>query len=134
MNVRVAPGLLEEIIAHAKACYPREGCGLLAGKQNTAERFIPMENTLSSETEYEMDPQRLLQELRSLRDSGEELVAIYHSHPFGTPRPSKRDVQFAYYPEAACIIVSLAEPERAKVGVFRIIEGEVLEVEVHAIV
>jgi proteasome lid subunit RPN8/RPN11 len=134
MNIRLAPGILDDVIEHAKSCYPNEGCGLLSGRQYVADRFVPMENTRASESEYAMDPQQLVQQLRSFRESGEVLVAIYHSHPFGSARPSKRDVASSYYPDAASIIVSLAEPECPRVAAFRIIAGEVIEIELHAIV
>ena len=134
MNVRLAPCLLEAIIRHAEACYPKEGCGLLCGTRDAAERFVPMENMKASESEYEMDPQQLVLQLRSFRESGLELVAIYHSHPYGPARPSKRDAASAYYPAAASIIVSLADLKSPKVAAFRITGGEVLKVELHAIV
>ena len=134
MNLNLDPGLLEEIVAHAKASYPREACGLLAGRNNTASRFISMENTRSSPTEYEMDPQELVRQLRSIRESGEALIAIYHSHPAGPLRPSKRDVARSHYPDSAYLIVSLEDPERPETAAFRIIGGEVLDIEVHVIV
>jgi proteasome lid subunit RPN8/RPN11 len=134
MNVSLAAGLFEDIIDHAKQCYPKEGCGLLAGRQGMASRFIPVENISASETEYEMDPPELIGTLRDLRNTGEELVAIYHSHPHGPAHPSKRDIERAYYPDAAHLIVSLAEPQRPQAAVFRIVDGEVLEVELHVIV
>lgn len=133
MNVSLAPGLLEQIVENAKQCYPNEGCGLLVGRQ-AAARFIPIENVCAGETEYEMDPAELIAGLRGLRNTGEELIAIYHSHPRGPARPSKSDIERAYYPEAAHLIVSLAEPECPQAAAFRIIGGEVLEVEVHVIV
>jgi proteasome lid subunit RPN8/RPN11 len=93
-----------------------------------------MTNALASSTEYEMDPAQLIATLRDLRSSGEDLIAIYHSHPRGPARPSKSDIERAYYPAAAYLIISLADPERPQAAAFRIIDGEVLEVEVHAIV
>ena len=129
----LAPDLLEEVIAHAKASYPKEGCGFLAGRR-IAERFIPMRNICGSEAEYEADPAQVAAALRSLRDSGETLIAIYHSHPRGPARPSRTDIERAYYPGAAHLIVSLAEPERPLAAAFRIVDGKVLEVEVHVIV
>jgi proteasome lid subunit RPN8/RPN11 len=134
MNITLGPGLLEQVIGHARACYPKEGCSLLTGTRYSATRFIPMTNTIDSESEYEMDPQELVRELRSFREKGEELVAIYHSHPSAIARPSERDIARAFYPDAAHIIISLNEPEHPKVGAFRIIGREVLEIEVHAIV
>ena len=133
MNVNLASGLLEQVIENAKQCYPAEGCGLLVGR-GTATRFIPVSNIRGSETEYEMDPAELIAGLRDARNSGEALIAIYHSHPRGPARPSTNDIQRAYYPEAAHLIVSLAEPERPRAAAFRIVEGEALEVEVHVIV
>ena len=97
-------------------------------------RFIPVENAKASSSEYEMDPAELIRVWRELRKIGEQLVAIYHSHPSGPAELSKRDIEHAYYPEAAHLIVSLAEPERPRTAAFRIIEGEVLEIEVHVIV
>ena len=134
MNLRLAPGLLEEIVEHAKKCYPKEGCGLVVGSRPEGLRFIPVENAKASSSEYEMDPAELTGVWRKLRNTGDELVAIYHSHPFGPAELSKRDIERAYYPEAAHLIVSLAETERPRAAAFRIIEGEALEIEVHVIV
>lgn len=97
-------------------------------------RVIPMTNIAQSACEFEMDPAELIRTLRDLRSAGEELAAIYHSHPHGPARPSAIDVQRVHYPEAAYLIISLADPERPQVGGFRIIDGEVLDIEVHAIV
>jgi proteasome lid subunit RPN8/RPN11 len=128
-NLVLSPGILDEIVAHAKAAYPREGCGLISGA-----RIIPMTNIARSASEFEMDPAELINTLRDFRNSGEELLAIYHSHPHGPAEPSKLDAQRAYYPEAAHLIVSLADPCNPQIRAFRILDGEVLEIEVHAIV
>ena len=133
MDLLLAPGILEVVIDHARAAYPNEGCGLLAGR-HAAERFIPMKNVSPSAMHYEMDPAELIGILRDLRATGEELIAIYHSHPHGPAELSQTDIQRAHYPEAAQLIVSLAELERPQAAAFRIIEGEVLPIEVRVIV
>ena len=133
MDLTLAAGILEGLMEHAKSAYPKEGCGLLAGRL-TAERFIPMMNTASSLTEYQMDPGELIATLRDLRETGEHLIAIYHSHPNGPAEPSQTDIGRAYYPDAAQLIVSLAEPERPRAAAFRIIDGEVIPIEVHVVV
>ena len=124
------------MIGHAKSAYPQEGCGLIAGVRPSliGVRLIPMTNIAQSAVEFEMDPAELIRTLRDLRGAGEELVAIYHSHPHGPARPSNMDVQQAHYPEAAHLIVSLADPEHPQVAGFRIVDGDVLDIEVHAIV
>ena len=136
MNLILSPAILDEVILHVKNAYPKEGCGLIARIKPSlvGVRLIPMTNIAQSASEFEMDPAELINTLRELRDSGEELAAIYHSHPHAPARPSNIDVQRAYYPEAAHLIVSLADPERPQVAGFRIVDGEVLDIEVHAIV
>ena len=133
MNLTLAAGILEEVLKHAKSAYPKEGCGLLVGRRQ-ADRFLPMMNAASSATQYEMDPAELISALRDLRSTGEELIAIYHSHPHRPPEPSKTDIERAYYPEAAQLIVCLAEVECPRAEAFRIIGGEVIPIELHVIV
>jgi proteasome lid subunit RPN8/RPN11 len=134
MNFTVDSGLLDRMIDHGRAALPNEACGLLVGRNTQASRFIPAENTLRSETAYEIDPAFLAATFRSLRETGEELVGIFHSHPKGPARPSNRDLERAFYPEAVHLIVSLAEPESPQIGCFRIIDGQAYDVELHAIV
>jgi proteasome lid subunit RPN8/RPN11 len=134
MNLSVWPTLMEKMTEHAKACYPREACGLLIGHGATGERFMEVENVLQSETAYEIDPARLADVFRTLRQTGEDLVAIVHSHPRGPATPSRRDIDQAYYPETAHIIVSLADPEHPQIQGFRIVGGAVYPIELHAIV
>jgi len=141
VNLTLAPGILKEVIEHAKAAYPTEACGLIAGPRSApgarggeGRRFIPMANVAQNAAEFEMDPGDLIKILRDLRNAGEELAAIYHSHPHGPTHLSAMDIQRAYYPEAAHLIVGLAELENPQVAAFRIVNGEVLEIEVHAIV
>ena len=126
--------ILAEVVDHARSLYPQEACGLLIGRGNQATRFLPATNTLASETAFEMDPAFLASTFRSIRASGEELVAIFHSHPKAPAEPSKRDLERAFYPEAAHLIVSLARPESPQIKAFRIIDGAACEIEVHAIV
>lgn len=133
MDLTLSPGILEEVIQHAQGAYPREACGLLVGR-GSADRFIPMTNISVSAQEYEMNPAELIRELRQLRETGESLIAIFHSHPHGPAEPSQTDIRRAYYPEAAHLIVSLAELERPQAAGFRIIDGEALAIELRAIV
>ena len=133
MHLALAPGILEEVIRDAQKAYPAEACGLLIGR-NIADRFVPIANISPSPHHYEMDPAQLIATLRTLRTTGERLVAIFHSHPNGPAEPSATDVERAYYPEAAHLIVSLAEPERPLAVAFRIVGGEVIGIEVHVIV
>ena len=133
MSIVLAPGVLEQIVRHAQSHAPKESCGLIAGR-GAGERLIPIRNLLESSTAFEMEPAELIRSLRQLRESGEQLLAIYHSHPFGPAHLSAEDVRRAYYPEAAHIIVSLEAPETPVVRAFRVIDGTPVEIELRAIV
>ena len=58
---------------------------------------------------------------------GEELVAIYHSHPASQPYPSPTDRAEAHYPDAFYVLVSLRADE-PELRAFRILDGAVREV------
>ena len=81
-----------------------------------------------------MEPEELISALRSIRTNGESLLAIVHSHPRGPAIPSSRDIERAWYPESAQVIVSLASAETPDVRGFRIVDGLVIEIELRVIV
>jgi [CysO sulfur-carrier protein]-S-L-cysteine hydrolase len=140
VHLILEPGLLDVVVRYAQTQLPLECCGLLVGSGGTGllagsvSRFIPITNRLASATEYEMEPAELIESLRSLRQSGEKFLAIFHSHPRGPAVPSPRDIERAYYPEAAHVIASLTSAETPEVRGFRIVDGEVIEIELRAIV
>lgn len=124
----LAADLVEELIAHAAAHNPEEACGLLAGIENRARGFYPVENILHSPTAFEMDPLQQVRAMLAMETKGLELVAICHSHPSGPPWPSSMDVAQAYYPDSAQIIISLADPARPVMRAFTIRDGLVSEI------
>ncbi len=108
------PGdLRDAMVAHCRREAPRECCGLLGGRGRRAATFHPLTNSLASETRYEADPQEVIRAVVSMRERGDEIVAIYHSHPRWAATPSRTDLATNYYGEVPRIIVSLLgeEPE-----------------------
>lgn len=116
---------LDEILAHVRAEFPREACGLLAGRSDVVERVFPMRNAEQSEVAYRLDPEEQYRVFMEMERRGWELVGIYHSHPHGPAYPSARDIETAYYPETVYLIVSLAEGAAPVLRGFRIREGRV---------
>jgi proteasome lid subunit RPN8/RPN11 len=133
MDLILAPGILEEVIQRAKDGCPNEACGLLVGR-DAVDRFIPVKNIAAGPDRYEMDPAELISVLRNLRETGEKLLAVFHSHPQGPAELSKTDIEHAYYPEAAHLIISLADPDRPQAAAFRIVDGQAIAVELRVIV
>lgn len=119
---------LNQIVDHLQACYPLEGCGLLAGdERGRVTAVYPITNILHSPTAYEMDPAQQLQAMLDLEAAGWQIFAIYHSHPQGPETPSPTDIALAFYPEATYIIVSLRERSAPVIRAFQIVAKEVIE-------
>ena len=116
---------LEEIFAYAKQAAPAECCGLIGGGTGQARSLYPMRNVAAdAHVSYEAAPEDLFAAQRQMRERGEELIAIYHSHPRSAePAPSETDVRLAYYPQAVYFIVGLAGSQPV-IRAFRISERE----------
>ncbi|MCA1683262.1 MAG: M67 family metallopeptidase [Actinobacteria bacterium] len=121
--------LKDDIVAHARAEAPKEACGLVAGSGASASRVIRCANAHDAPvTRYAIAPAEQLRAFRDMEAKGEELVAIYHSHPVTQPYPSSTDRAEAHYPDAFYILVSLWDgpPE---LRAYRIRDGWVRAVE-----
>ena len=78
---------------------------------------------------YFMDSIEQLKVVKEIRKEELEMIGIYHSHPGSDAYPSARDVELAFYPAVAYIIVSLKNKQRPEIRAFRIVEGEIKEEE-----
>ncbi|PLV56297.1 M67 family metallopeptidase [Thermotoga sp. SG1] len=124
----------KEIIDHCFETFPFEACGLLAGTIKNDQYEVLQVFRMSNIAEdparnYLMDPKEQFNVFKQMRKQQLCFLGIYHSHPLSDPFPSKKDVEMAYYPEAVYIIVSLKHPQVPRVKAFRILNGEIFEVE-----
>lgn len=126
MQLTVPQAILEQIITHAQKEAPKEACGLISGKDKVAIKAYPVTNTDQSNTTYLMDPKEQFAVFKDMRQTGTELLAIYHSHPATEAYPSATDIRLALYPEAYYFIISLAQ-KKPIVRAFSITNGEVEE-------
>jgi len=118
------------MISHARGQLPDEACGILSGKEGVVSDVYPMTNADKSSQTYFMDPKEQLRVMKKIRERGQELIGIYHSHPETEAVPSKHDVALAYYPDASYIIVSFKDKEKPRMRSFRIVDKEVKEEEI----
>lgn len=121
---------VDDIVQHCRNDYPNEACGLLSGKGNEIKRVFRMTNVEHSPVVYVMDPKEQLKIFDEIDRDGQELIAIYHSHTHSQAYPSATDIRMAYYPESVYVIVSLADIENPVSRAFRIVDGQVREIEV----
>lgn len=117
-------------MAHAEQEYPRECCGMLLAGTNDPSRLRLRECTNSQDRFHELDPARfprtsanayyfdpadLLAVERELRERGEVLHAIYHSHPDAEAYFSEEDIRQAVvdgeavYPAVIQLVIPVRE-------------------------
>ena len=126
MNIQFTTDQFDQIIAHAREAAPHECCGLIGGSAGGKAQAIYRARNVAADplTAYEAAPEDLFAAQRTMRDRGEQLLAIYHSHPRAkNPEPSATDIRLAYYPSAVYLIVGLGAAEPC-VRAFRISERE----------
>jgi proteasome lid subunit RPN8/RPN11 len=127
------------MIAHARAAYPNEMCGVIAGDRPAREggralRFEPTRNKAASPYRYEIDPDDLLRMTIATDDADEVFWGIVHSHTHTPAVPSPTDISLAFYPDSLYLVVSLADDQvDARTGepgvrAWRIVDGSVDEV------
>lgn len=132
----------QEVIKHCQKEYPKEACGILAGRyagqpsvpeqsegnSGLVRKVYKMKNTSENpETCYFMEPKEQLKVFKEMRGLGIEMLGIYHSHSGTSAYPSQRDCEMAFYPEACYVIISLQDFNNPDVRAFRIIEGKIAE-------
>ncbi len=112
---------LRQIADAAEAAYPRECCGLLAGKPRPngdleVVRVHPSANLGKRPDRFEIDP-RLWVDLSRAHGKGPvKVVGLYHSHPYKPAQPSTADLEAAWGEELVWIIVSVAGPPNSGTG------------------
>jgi proteasome lid subunit RPN8/RPN11 len=129
--MRIAQGMIDEIVAHAREDLPNECCGLIGGVGEEAKTLYRARNAFASPFSYRVDPgdqYRIIE--KEMREAGEELLAIYHSHTKSPAHPSQTDLnEAASWPEQVYLIVSLADPEAPDVKAFWLKDGEIADAE-----
>src|SRR4029077_8036004 len=115
------------LLAEARANPNIECCGLLAGRDGVISAVLPAKNARQSATAYEIAPEELFALFRRMRSEELEHLGIYHSHPKGDNLPSPLDLERAFYPEAAYLIISPAAGASRPIRAFRIVEGRASE-------
>ncbi len=136
----------DAMMTHAKADAPDECCGLLAGKDGVASEIYKIMNLPSDDPSiidlkvpenralrYVMAPKEQIAAFKQMRETGTELMAIYHSHTHSEAYPSPTDVRLAFYPDVLYLIISLEDRTKPHIRGFRIVKEKINEEEIRVI-
>lgn len=124
-GLRLPAKLRDETIAHCQSRYPKEACGLFAGTDAGVTQVYPMTNVEDSPIGYSMDPKEQLRVEKSMRQAGQKLLGIYHSHTASDAYPSTVDVGLAISPDISYVLVSLKDRQQPVLKSYRI-EGRTI--------
>jgi proteasome lid subunit RPN8/RPN11 len=93
--IRIGADAWKMMVAHTEQSFPKEGCGVMVGKDGQVIEAVPLPNVYDGPQEdfFVMDPKDLNRVDEQARSSGHEVLGIYHSHPDCDAYFSKRDLE-----------------------------------------
>lgn len=110
MQLYLASEHVATILKHVYHEFPREACGIIAGRNGQVQQVIPVANVADQpEKYYRLDDRALAACLMRFEQEGVTLLGFYHSHPQGDPVPSQTDIHQASYHDVAYLIIGLRQ-------------------------
>jgi proteasome lid subunit RPN8/RPN11 len=102
---------------------------MIAARDGRFTAHFRARNEFQSPMRFQIDSRDQIRITNEIEERGDEIGAIFHSHPNSEGRPSETDVNLAHWwPGVLWVICSLASDEPV-VRAFRIDGAEVEEVE-----
>lgn len=100
--------LVNQILAHAQKHPDTEVCGLIGSDEADSMSYYPVENIAAEPgCRFEMDASQQIGAMKKMREDGQRLLAIVHSHPSTEAIPSQLDMEKNRYHDVFYIIISL---------------------------
>lgn len=102
--------LTNQLLHLAQASPDNEICGLIGADSNGKPvNCYQIDNSAAvPSNRFLLDATQQIAAMRQMRERGESLFAIYHSHPNSPAVPSNTDIEQAGYPDALHLIISLS--------------------------
>lgn len=127
-TVRLPRAIVNQLLHLAQKSPQEEICGLISRDRHGFRKCYPVANTAGDKKRFfALDPREQIAAMRIMREHGEELAAIYHSHPDTPPLPSLADIERHEYPDVLYLIISLGTQGVLEMRGFRIHGREIAE-------
>lgn len=108
MSVLIPRKIANQLLHLAQLSPEAEICGLIGGQHGIPQSCYPVNNIADHPAQrFLLDAEGQITAMKTMRERGEELFAIYHSHPDAPATPSAYDLEQAAYPDALYLIISL---------------------------
>lgn len=107
-EIQIPRKLANQLLHLAQLSPDDEICGLVGGKNGIPSTCYPIDNVAGQpQQRFLLDAKQQIAAIKTMRDGGEELFAIYHSHPKAPAQPSAYDLETAAYTNTLYLIISL---------------------------
>ncbi|MDZ7735219.1 MAG: M67 family metallopeptidase [Gammaproteobacteria bacterium] len=109
--VVISEPLRHSLVIMAQASPAIETCALLGGRDNVITSIYPVHNVAADPAAaFLLDAKGQIAAMKLIREAGESLRGIFHSHPATAAEPSETDKAQAAYPDVYYLIASLTGP------------------------
>ena len=107
-EIQIPRKLANELLHLAQQSANVEICGLIGGQEGLAQHCYPINNIAEyPQQRFLLDASQQITAISQMRERGQELFAIYHSHPTTPAFPSSEDLALSAYHAALYLIISL---------------------------
>jgi len=128
-EIQIPRKLTNQLLHLAQISPDYEVCGLIGSKNGLPTHCYPVKNTAEHpQQRFLLDTRQQIATMAKMRELGEDLFAIYHSHPTAPAQPSSHDLEQAAYPEALYLIISLNTKGILEMRGFKIHQKTALEI------
>jgi [CysO sulfur-carrier protein]-S-L-cysteine hydrolase len=108
-SIRLPRSIVNQLLHLTQKSPDEEICGLISRDSRGFRQCYPVPNRATDRKHFfALDPKAQIDAMRAMREHGEELAGIYHSHPDSPPFPSPADVAQHEHPDVLYLIISLS--------------------------
>jgi proteasome lid subunit RPN8/RPN11 len=128
-DIQIPRKLTNQLLHLAQLSPDLEVCGLISSKNGLRIHCYPVANVAEHpQQRFLLDAKQQISSMTKMRELGEDLFAIYHSHPTAPALPSTHDLELAAYPDALYLIISLNTKGILEMRGFKIQQKTALEI------
>ena len=128
-EIQIPRKITNQLLHLAQISPDDEVCGLIGGNNGLATHCYPIKNIAEHpQQRFLLDAAQQISAMAKMRELGEELFAIYHSHPAAPAQPSSADLELAAYPDVLYLIISLNTKGILEMRGFKIDQKTALEI------
>jgi len=128
MHIALPLKLTQQLLQHAQSTPNQEVCGIISQQYDSVFHCYPIDNVAEQPEKYFLfDEKQHIAAVVTMREQGQSLFAIYHSHPTAAALPSSTDIAMSNDSNAVYLIISLNTKGVLELRGFKIVAEQVQE-------